>query len=235
MVIREKIVFSMYNTDSLLFQNVRRKIMQEKLFLIHGLFMHGTIMQYMQRHLKKYGYDVQVFSYRTVSRPLHQNAEKLADFIKEKRQSNDVCHFVGHSLGGLLIRLAYELVPEEFNGRIVTAGTPHNGSEVAHRVANELHLNILGGAYEGALDGDLPEWQGSVELGSIAGNKCIGVGMALPDLEKPNDGTVTVSETKLINQTDHIVLPLSHTALVYSKQVIKQTNYFLQNGKFNHS
>ncbi len=208
--------------------------MKEKLFLIHGLFMHGTIMQYMQRHLEKCGYDVQVFSYRTVSRPLHHNAELLVDFIKEKRQANDTCHFVGHSLGGLLIRLAYELSPEDFTGRIVTVGTPHNGSEVAHRVAHDIHLGILGGAYEDALDGDLPAWDGKVELGSIAGNKCIGIGMALRDLEKPNDGTVTVTETKLINQTDHIELPMSHTALVYSKQVIQQTDYFLQNGKFNH-
>ncbi len=208
--------------------------MREKLFLIHGLFMHGTIMQYMQRHLDKYGYDVQVFSYRTITRSLHQNAELLVEFIRQQYQHNETCHFVGHSLGGLLIRLAYELSPEYFTGRIVTAGTPHNGSEVAHRVASDIHLNILGGAYEDALDGDLPSWQGKVELGSIAGNKCIGIGMALRDLEKPNDGTVTVAETQLANQTDHIELPLSHTALVYSKRVIQQTDYFLQNGQFDH-
>lgn len=208
--------------------------MQEKLFLIHGLFMHGTIMQYMQHHLDKCGYAVQVFSYRTVGRPLHQNAELLAEFIQQKRQGEEICHFVGHSLGGLLIRLAYECTPKDFNGRIVTLGTPHNGSEVAHRVANDIHLNILGGAYEDALDGDLPVWQGKVELGSIAGNKCIGIGMALRDLEKPNDGTVTVAETRLAKQTDHIELPLSHTALVYSKRAVQQTDYFLQNGKFNH-
>ncbi len=209
--------------------------MREKIFLIHGIFMHGTIMHYMQSYLSKFGYDVQVFSYHTVTKSMKQNANLLVDFIQQKSKDYEICNFVGHSLGGLLIRLAYEISPKEFNGRIVTLGTPHNGSEVANRVANDIHLNLLGGAYENALDGDLPAWQGKVELGSIAGNKCIGIGMALKNLERPNDGTVTVAETKLSNQTDHIELPLSHTALVFSKNAVCQTDYFLKNGKFNHS
>lgn len=206
--------------------------MSEKIFLIHGLFMHGVVMQYMEKQLKDCGYDVYTFSYRSIRFSLPDNADKLLAFVEENSTAGDTRHFVGHSLGGLLIRLAYERNPHCFTGRIVTIGTPHSGSEVAKRVASVFHAGILGKAYHRALDGELPAWRGEVELGSIAGTKCIGIGMAWEDLEKPNDGTVTVHETRLPNATDHTELPLSHTALVYSKRVIRQTDCFLRNGHF---
>lgn len=208
--------------------------MKAKLFLVHGIFMHGYIMQYMEQKLKQRGYAVYSFSYRSVRRSLKENAQLLIDFVHENSQLSDVCHFVGHSLGGLLIRQAYALYPPCFTGRIVTLGTPHNGSEVAKRVVNDLHEMIIGGAFDYALDGQLPPWLGQVELGSIAGDKCIGLGGVFKSLEKPNDGTVAVRETQLSQQSDHIILPLSHTAMVYSAQTVQQVDYFLRHGHFEH-
>ncbi|MDP8185969.1 lipase family alpha/beta hydrolase [Phocoenobacter skyensis] len=206
---------------------------QPKLFLIHGLFMNSIIMQYMRYHLSRSGYDVQLFSYPSTRRSLQYNAEQLLDFVKQQCQQEEICHFVGHSLGGLLIRLGYNYAPQYFNGRIVTLGTPHKGSEVAQHIADHIPFNILGHSYKNALDGHLPLWQGNIELGSIAGTKCIGIGSIFQELDKPNDGTVSLAETMLENQTDHIELPLSHTTLLYSKQVIYQTDYFLKNGRFD--
>lgn len=206
--------------------------MADKVFLIHGLFMHGVVMGYLAGQLKRQGYQVEIFSYPSIKCRLADNADRLLYFIEQNRGTARVCHFVGHSLGGLLIRLAYEKKPQDFTGRIVTIGTPHTGSEVARRVATDIHQAVLGGAYSYALDGHLPVWQGDVELGSIAGNRCLGIGMAMPNLEKPNDGTVTVKETCLVKQTDHVQVGLSHTALIYSKRVAQLTHNFLQNGRF---
>lgn len=205
-----------------------------QLFLVHGLFMHGALMTYMRVNLEKCGYDVRLFSYNSVKSDMANNAALLADFVRQQRQTHASCHFVGHSLGGLLIRLTYDIAPDLFNGRIVTLGTPHNGSLIAKRVAEDLHRTILGGAYENALDGELPAWGGGVALGSIAGTKCIGIGSAWRDLPKPNDGTVSVCETQLTLQTDHIELPLSHTAMIYSSRVVTQIDCFLQHGYFLH-
>lgn len=202
------------------------------LFLIHGLYMHGALMVFLQSHLEKRGYTVCVFSYNSI-RAVHENAALLVDFVRQNRQDSEICHFVGHSLGGLLIRLAYEIDPRLFTGRIVTLGTPHKGSLVAKRVAERLHRAILGGSYDDALDGELPEWHGDVELGSLAGTMGLGIGFA-HDLPKPNDGTVSVEETMLPYQTDHITLPLSHTALLYSSRVVTQVDHFLQNAIFLH-
>lgn len=205
---------------------------KEKVILVHGLFMHGIIMQYLEKKLLALGYDVVCFSYPSIRNSMAENTELLVQFMQQYCRTDETCHFVGHSLGGLLIRLAYERVPQFFTGRIVTLGTPHNGSLVADRVANDIHESILGGAYENALDGELPAWRGEVELGSIAGSQCIGIGMALKSLPKPNDGTVSVEETRLQAQKDHLSLPVSHTALVFSQRSVKAIDDFLQNGYF---
>lgn len=206
--------------------------MAAQVFLVHGLFMHGVVMSYLAAQLKKRGYQTEVFSYPSLKYQLSDNAERFVRFVERHQDAERVCHFVGHSLGGLLIRLAYEKKPLVFTGRIVTIGTPHAGSEVARRVAKDLHQSLLGGAYLSALDGDLPAWQGEVELGSIAGNRCLGIAMAMRNLEKPNDGAVTVKETYLAKQTDHAQVALSHTALIYSKRVVQLTHRFLQQGRF---
>ncbi len=206
---------------------------KERIILVHGLFMHAVVMQYLYRQLTALGYEVNCFSYHSVKNTMEENTNELLQFVQQHYQAGDVCHFVGHSLGGLLIRLAYEKAPEYFTGRIVTLGTPHKGSLVAKRVAEDIHERILGGSYANALDGELPKWSGEVELGSIAGNKCIGIGMAMSSLPKPNDGTVSVFETQLDNQTDSVSLPLSHTALVYSKRVVKAIDTFLRKGCFS--
>ncbi len=194
--------------------------------------MHGAAMAYMRYKLGKNGYDVVVFSYNSVKNTMADNAKQLADFVEKHTEPGAINHFVGHSLGGLLIRLCYEINPAAFTGKIVTLGTPHNGSLVAKRVAEDLHRAILGGAYKKALDGELPDWRGDIPLGSIAGTKCIGVGMAMDDLPKPNDGTVSVAETQLPKQSDHCQISVSHTALIYSAQAVSQVVQFLQSGHF---
>lgn len=50
-----------------------------------------------------------------------------------------------------------------------------------------------------------------------------------------NDGTVFVHETKLIGAADHLVLPASHTGLLWYPPVAQQVDYFLRQGKFLHS
>ena len=49
---------------------------------------------------------------------------------------------------------------------------------------------------------------------------------------EPNDGTVLVKETYDKNFTDHVVLPESHTGMLYSFEVVEQIDYFFNNLKF---
>ena len=61
-----------------------------------------------------------------------------------------------------------------------------------------------------------------------------GVGRLLGPFPEPNDGTVAVAETQIAGLADHIVLPVSHVALLWSEQVAAQVSYFLEHGRFRH-
>ena len=91
---------------------------------------------------------------------------------------------------------------------------------------------LLGRSLDGGLLGSVPEWQAERELGSIAGTLRFGMGMIIPGLPAPNDGTVSVRETELKGMRDHLILPVSHFGLVVSTRVCEAADCFLREGKF---
>ena len=69
------------------------------------------------------------------------------------------------------------------------------------------------------------------DVGIIAGSLDIGSGW-LMGLHRPNDSLIAVDETQVAGMKDHIVLPVSHTGLLITKSVTRQTHAFLQTGRF---
>jgi pimeloyl-ACP methyl ester carboxylesterase len=190
----------------------------------------------LQRHyLKQSGFDARCYSYHSVGPTLTENAEKLAVFAHA--QAAPQIHWVGHSLGGLVILRMLECAPVLPPGRIVLLGTPFQGS-YASRVLAGHHLGLE------ALGRSLPEWFArdkpagfpGREIGVIAGTRQFGLGMFIaPDLPEPNDGVVAVAETGLPGATDRVVLPVSHSGMLFSHRVAAQTAAFLRDGHFDHA
>jgi len=201
--------------------------------LVHGLWMTGIDMALLRRRLRQCGFRTIQFSYPTVRCNIVQNAARLQRFVNQIDAV--VIHFVGHSLGGLVVRQYFHDFPEQRPGRIVTLGTPHNGSLVAQQFnRSSIGRMILGHSLDRGLLGDIPPWKDGWEIGVIAGNLGIGVGQVIPGLPKPNDGTVAVAETFFNGMTDYIEVHTSHTALLFSSEAARQTRSFLKNGHFNH-
>lgn len=199
--------------------------------MIHGLFMNGWDMTLLRSRIADAGYSTHQFSYKSTSTNIDQIIFDLNEFV-EKIDASTI-HFVCHSLGGLVVRHFFDRYPKAITGRVVTLGSPHNGSNAAHFLNRfSFTSKILGESLNAGLLGNAPLWSGECELGSIAGNVGFGMGRLFPDLKEPNDGTVSVEETALKNMTDHIQLATSHTGLLMSKNVADETLYFIQNGKF---
>ncbi|HLT90697.1 MAG TPA: hypothetical protein VKZ85_07110, partial [Woeseiaceae bacterium] len=51
--------------------------------------------------------------------------------------------------------------------------------------------------------------------------------------DEENDGAVAVSETRLPG-AEHLVMPVTHTGLVWSREVADQVATFLRTGHFAH-
>ena len=61
----------------------------------------------------------------------------------------------------------------------------------------------------------------------------LGVGRLVANLDDAHDGTVLVEETRLPGAKDHLVVATTHTGLLVSAEVAKQTRYFLEHGMFD--
>ncbi|MFP4182882.1 MAG: esterase/lipase family protein [Thiohalospira sp.] len=200
--------------------------------LVHGLWMPGPDMALLARRLRRAGHTPRIFRYPTTRATAAEHGAALAGYVAALPRSGDpTLHLVGHSLGGLVIRYALERGIAR-PGRVVTLGTPHQGSAVAAAMAGRRGLRwSLGDAWEGGLDGDLPPWTGARELGSIAGTRPHGVGQFFGPLERPHDGTVAVAETRLPG-VPHATVPASHMGLLFSPAAARLTTAFLATGAF---
>lgn len=198
---------------------------------IHGLFMNGWDLSLLRHRVTDAGFATYQFSYHSTSQAIEATVQEIHDFVSSINA--DEIHYVCHSLGGLVVRHFFHAFQDLPPGRVVTLGTPHQGSGVA-RFFNQhrIGMMLLGESINAGLLGNAPPWDGQRELGSIAGISSFGMGMIFQDMHEPNDGTVTVSETRLENATAHLELPVTHTGLVVSAIVAEEVIHFLKHGYF---
>jgi pimeloyl-ACP methyl ester carboxylesterase len=205
--------------------------MREAVVLVHGIWMRGGSLFFIARRLHSGGFTCHPFSYASVRRSASQNAERLHAF--SSKLPADIVHFVGHSLGGIVILHLFDRYPQQRPGRVVLLGSPVNGSAVARRSAgNPFSRLLLGNSLGRALLGGTPAWRGARDLGVIAGSRSFGVGRVLGGLRGVNDGTVSVDETRIPGEIDHIVLPVTHMGMAISRSVADQVHAFLRDGEF---
>jgi pimeloyl-ACP methyl ester carboxylesterase len=204
----------------------------ETIVLVHGLWMNGVDMTVMRQRLEHCGYRCCRFSYHTLK---HSPLESALELQRDIDGLNaDVLHFVCHSLGGLIIRHLFHEYPDQRPGRIVTLGTPHQPSSAAMQLARTAPGRwLLGKSTKQGLLGDAPAWTGDRELGSIAGDMRFGMGMIIPGIPLPNDGTVAVEETRLQGMKDHVTVHASHFGLLFSREAEQYVERFLGSGKFS--
>jgi hypothetical protein len=204
---------------------------QETVILVHGLWVHGIVMMLMRRRVARCGYRTFTYSYPTMRLTLTENAARLAAYCRGLAASR--LHFVGHSLGGLLVLRMLECAPDIEPGCIVLAGTPFADTFAGRRLAR-----LPGGKL--ALGKSLAEWlhgekrlRPGCEVGVIAGDLGIGLGrIVAPDMQGPNDGVVRVEETRVPGMRDHVVLNVNHTGMLLSKEVTRRICEFLRHGAF---
>lgn len=204
----------------------------EQVVLIHGLWMHGALMTWMARRIARAGYTVHRYTYPSVRMSLAENARRLAAFCQTLGARP--LHLVGHSLGGLLIARMLDEPHRLDIGRVVLMGSPFVDIFAARRLSCvRIGCAAVGASVGEWLRGARPETLASYDIGVIAGDRGVGLGvMVAPDLPVPHDGTISVSETVVPGARDHIVLKVTHTQMVMSKLVVRQVCEFLRHGRF---
>lgn len=199
--------------------------------LVHGLWLSGWVMIPLARRLRACGLRPCRFSYPSVRADLRQNAAALRRYAAGV--PGDTVHFVGHSLGGIVIlAMLREGLPARA-GRIVTLSSPHRGSRAAASLARcGLGRRVLGRSIA-----DLQREPPVPELcrdsvGLIQGTLPLGLGRLIASLERPHDGVVSVAEMELPGAGDRVRLPVSHLGMLFSPAVAAHACRFLRHGRF---
>ena len=203
---------------------------------VHGLWQRGAESLCLRRRLaREVRAETRTFSYPSVAGDAGANARALVKNLTAIQA--DTLHLVGHSLGGVVIFKAFaeegaeRLLPP---GRIVMLGSPLGGSRAARNLDKlPFGRQIMGrGVAQELLGTRERRWNGARELGIIAGNLGFGVGRLTGPLGGASDGTILIEETRLAGATDHVVLRVSHTGMLFSAAVARAAGVFLNTGRF---
>ena len=201
---------------------------------VHGLWMPGGESRLLAHRLQReFGLQVHAFPYSAGTWGMEEITAQLLTFVRSL--AAPAVHFVGHSLGGLVIYRFLERYPEQAGGRVVFLGTPCLESRAAVQAGRSRFVSALMGpsVADELLRPRERSWTFAGALGIIAGTQSIGLGQFLAGFEEECDGTVGVSETRLPGAADHITLPVSHMGMLVSPRVAKETGLFLTNGRFS--
>ncbi len=216
----------------------------ETVILVHGLWTPAAVFALHDRWLRCRGYRTLRFGYPSVRGTLSQNAQRLRRFIATQCVPGGAAdipagiHLVGHSLGGLVILEMLRQGADPRLRRVVLLGTPSLDSHCARRLAARAGMSMLLGRSIGEWLARAPDTAAAapvnMSIGVLAGTRSVGLGRVVPGLPRPNDGVVTLAETRLPGAADFIALPVAHSEMLASPRCAAQIAAFLETGRFIH-
>ena len=200
--------------------------MSRDVVLAPGLWMPGATMALLAARLVRAGYRPRIFAYRGRS-PLDANVERLAQFAGDAP-----AHYVGHSLGGLLILETLNRHPGIAVRSALLLGSPVRGCLAGRRFGKHHAGRWLMGACGPLWEEREARWRRIEPLGVIAGTLSLGFGRAFGRLPGENDGVVCVSETAVDGMTARVLVHQGHSLLGVSGRVGRLAERFLETGRF---
>jgi pimeloyl-ACP methyl ester carboxylesterase len=194
--------------------------------LVPGLWMPSAAMALIGARLSRAGYVTRLFAYRGRD-PLEANLERLAREVDGR-----AVHFVGHSLGGVLVFDLLSRAPGLKSANVVLLGAPVRGCFSGRRLGRSVVGRWMLGACAARWNECDADWRRSEPLGVIAGTRPLGLGRALGALPGENDGVVRVEETVVQGMSEHILVREPHSWLPLSAGVAARVQRFLASGRF---
>ena len=168
---------------------------------------------------------------------MHSTVESAAANLRALLCGIDsTAHVVAHSLGGLVAPETFATEAGLPPGRLLLLGSPVQGSRAAQAIsAWSFGPQLLGDLAIAAIAKPCQRrWSGTREIGLIAGRRSAGLGRLFASLPQPNDGTICLEETELPGAIARIVLDVSHTGMLFSREVARAAAEFLHRGRFPH-
>ena len=193
----------------------------EAALLVHGHGAPSVLLEPLRRALELQGFRAVNWPYRSLWGSIEAHAANLA--VKAQEFDEDIgverLHFVGHSMGAIVVRRALAMARPRKLGRVVLLAPPNCGARLA-----DFALRLFGRRLCAAMElcshpnsyvNRLPPAT-DLECGIIAASW---------------DHVVSLDSTHLPGERDHLVLRSLHTLQLH-RNTPAQVGHFLREGRF---
>jgi len=193
--------------------------------LVHGLGGSRLDMWPLGRRLKRRGYKVRNWTYRSFRQRIETHADRLAEDLLATvaEMSAGKIHLVTHSMGGIIARTMFANHDIDKLGRVVMLAPPHRGSHAARKLAPYVgwltpSLNQLSDADDSYVNQLPNSFQSSdIEFGIVEATK---------------DRVIVQGGVLLDGYRDYAQVKGHHGVLAWYPQTIQLAEDFLLNGRF---
>ena len=207
---------------------ISTKIQNEIVVLVHGLAGTRMDMWRVARSLKRKGYEVHNWGYRSFGNNIETNAQRLEEKLNalDETATDKKIHVVTQSMGGIILRKT--LAESEFQniGRVVMLAPPHQGSHAARFFApylgwlmpSLLQLSDVGDSFVNQLPNSFK--RKGIEFGIV---------------ESSVDRVIAQGNVLLDGYQDYARVAGQHGIFAWYSATVRQVEDFLADGKFSDS
>ena len=201
----------------------------EAVVLLHGMGRSWMSMSVLGLRFRREGYEVHLFGYSPRKSTLDELTSNLRRLVEQEVEA-PAYHFIGHSLGNIIVRNGFRGGYREGLRRIVMLAPPNGPAALASTLRHwRVYRWLTGDSGQKLADEDfyrelpIPP----VEFGVIAGNHGHRLGF-----RDPNDGVVRVANTRLDGMRDWVEVDRTHTFIMFSTDTYELCLRFLASGSF---
>ena len=181
-------------------------------------------MRRIEKRLSKSGYQVINLTYPSSKFSIEEIADNF--FAPElAKYSESKIHFIGFSMGNLIIRYLLAKHRPKNLGRVVMLAPPNQGSAIADFLMSNQTTNFFFKRIFGKAGQQLGTKSGRVVLPNFADYE-LGIIAARLDTK------VSIKNTKLDGMKEHIVVLTNHTSIAQLGKVARFIDNFLKFGTF---
>jgi pimeloyl-ACP methyl ester carboxylesterase len=199
--------------------------------LAPGLWMPSGVLWPLAARLRRAGHAPRLFSYSGRA-SFDDNVARLARFAREGLGARPA-HFIGHSLGGVLVLETLNRNPEIPVASVLLLGAPVRGCLAGRRFAERRVGRWMMGACASRWEAQPARWTRPAPLGVLAGTVALGLGRIFGGrLPGVNDGVVCIEETEVEGTTARMQVAEPHSLLITSRAVARLAERFLASGRF---
>jgi pimeloyl-ACP methyl ester carboxylesterase len=199
--------------------------------LVHGFANTDKNLEYLAKGIKKKSLDTITPRLHTTTCSVTACTDELRDQICPGIDNYEKVHFVGYSMGGLIIRKYLQNFIPQNMGRCVFIATPHLGSEVANMAsAMPMFIKSLKSIKDLKKSKNNKYLLHNIEIGLIIGTKPTASGMFFPNL---NDGLVAIDSALSADAKEVRYLRYTHREICHRLKTVNLVKSFIENGTFD--